>query len=139
MSRWTLLLALVLVGGLLWQPATAVLSVQQPAVTDTHHSAVSRALSQHHDMGAMAAADCHDVQPTASTPDHCNGLSMWLGMELAGQHCHACVPMVAEAPDTTPLLVLAPREPERVMPLPALGYADFIPGIPSPPPCLPLV
>ncbi len=138
MSRWTLLLALVLVGGLLWQPATAVLSVQQPVMTDTRLSAVSRTPSLHHDLAAMPV-DCHDAQPTASTPDHCNGLSMWLGMELAGQHCHACVPMVAEAPDTTPLLVLAPREPERVLPLPALGYADFIPGIPSPPPCLPLV
>ena len=143
MSRWTLRFALALACWLPLQTALAWLPVKQPDRVDVSASDSSRTSSSSaQELGAVAISDCHGMAHTPSAPvvavettssQHaCSSLTQW--MPDGCKHCTACV----LAPSDLPLMAhnadWVRRLPTDAPEFKAAHYANFIPGIPVPPP-----
>lgn len=142
------ILMLTVLCGWLWLPAQAALSVS-PSYSAGHmaHMASSIVMS-HRQTSRLAehkmAAPTHSVVKVASSlrkidcpMQHRSGdcpMPAHGTPHERSSHCAACLSVVADMPPPTLSRVEA-RGPDRVWPGPSVAYTDFIPGIPSPPPC----
>ena len=141
MSRWTLRFALALACWLPLQTALAWLPVQQPDRVDVSTPDSSRTSSSSAQaLGAVSLADCHSMThaPAAGADapagQHgCPLLSQW--MEHGSKHCNACVQIAADLPRVALLADWLPRHADGAPEFKSAHYANFIPGIPVPPPC----
>ena len=142
MSRWTLRFALALACWLPLQTALAWLPVQQPVRVDVSTPDSSRTSSfSAQALGAASPSDCHsmvhassDAGGDAAASKHaCPPLSQW--MEHGSKHCNACVQIAADLPRVALLADWLPRHTDGAPEFHPARYANFIPGIPVPPPC----
>ncbi len=145
MSRWTLRFALALACWLPLQTALAWLPVQQPDRVDVSASDSSRTSSSSaQELGAVAISDCHGMAHSPSAPapvvavkttdsQHaCSSLTQW--MPHGCKHCTACVLAPADLPRMAYAADWVRRQPTGAPEFKAAHYANFIPGIPVPPP-----
>lgn len=81
----------------------------------------------------MSMPDCHGMQDqqTSQMPDCAMGKSM--GGQV--KHCPACLSIPADLPSASLGSLHWPANDTAPAARPAIRYADFIPGIPVPPPC----
>lgn len=141
MSRWTLRFALALACWLPLQTALAWLPVQQPDRVDVSTPDSSRTSSSSaQTLGAVSLADCHSMTHApaagadASAGQHgCPLLSQW--MEHGSKHCNACVQIAADLPRVALVAHWLSRHADGAPEFKSARYANFIPGIPVPPPC----
>ena len=142
MSRWTLRFALALACWLPLQTALAWLPVQQPDRVDVSTPDSSRTSSSSAQaLGAVSLADCHSMADSrlesgadvAASEPACPLLSQW--MEHGSKHCNACVQIAADLPRVALLADWLPRPADGAPEFKSARYANFIPGIPVPPPC----
>ena len=143
MSRWTLRFALALACWLPLQTALAWLPVQQPDQVDVSASDSSRTSSASaQQMGVVAISDCHGMDHSQSAPvvavattssQHpCSSLMQW--MPDGCKHCTACVLAPADLLRMAYTADWVRRQPTSAPEFEATHYANFIPGIPVPPP-----
>ncbi len=143
MSRWTLRFALALACWLPVQTALAWLPVQQPDRVDVSASDSSRTSSSSaQELGAVALPDCHGMAHSQSTSivaaettakQHtCPLLTQW--MPHGCKHCTACVLAPADLPRMAYTADWVRRQPTGAPEFKVAHYANFIPGIPVPPP-----
>ena len=135
MVRWKLHIALLLAcwlplqSALAWLPVAASSTIASPIVQMSNMESGCHGMS-----GDEMAAMPEPAFVAKAAP--CQQLLQLLGLDPGSKHCSACfqvppgLPGVVSVPDFGPRPAMA--APEFV----ALNYNDFIPGIPSPPPCL---
>lgn len=140
MRRWRLGILLLLVCWLPLQPALAWLPVAMvPLASKPAPQAPALAVVSHDEM-----SDCHDMvmtEPVASADEmvqHCDSQWPLLGGASAGKHCPACYQIPPGLPELPQLVNFGPRPAADSTEFVAGLYCDFIPGIPSPPPCFSL-
>lgn len=165
MSRWTQFFALALACWLPLQSALAWLPVQLPASANPAPLDQSRPPSLVHDAmahepashgasladahGAMPGCDMSDAEMASSlSPSHaqvnaaaaaCTGsgcdTQQLPGMLLGHHHCGACVPVLGALLDTVIVSDFGLRPSQERLEWHSPRYINFVPGIPSPPPC----
>ena len=139
MARWRLWILLLLVCWLPLQPALAWLPVasMQSVSTPLPQEQAQASASQDEMMSG-----CHGMvmsAPVATTSDamgpDCDSQWPLLGGASAGKHCPACYQIPPGLPELPQLVNFGPRPATDSPEFVATLYCDFIPGIPSPPPC----
>ena len=125
MLRWIRILTLAVLCGWLGLPAQAALSAAHGSMP-AGHEMPAPALVQ-----APVKADCMMLHRPGDCPMQAHGASRG----ERSSHCAACLSVVADLPQLTQQR-FPPRAPDRVWSGPSVTYSDFIPGIPSPPPCV---
>ena len=139
MARWRLGILLLLVCWLPLQPALAWLPVAMMPAASTAQPREQMQISASHD---EMMSGCHGMamsEPEVTSTDAmgpgCDSQWPLLGGASSGKHCPACYQLPPGLPELPQLVNFGPRpvtdSPEFVAGL----YCDFIPGIPSPPPC----
>lgn len=135
MVRWKLHIALLLA---CWLPLQSALAWLPVAASSTLASPVEQMSSMESGCHGMSVDEMAAMREPAfvAKAAPCQQLLQLLGLDPGSKHCSACfqvppgLPGVVSVPDFGPRPAMA--APEFV----ALNYNDFIPGIPSPPPCL---
>ena len=135
MVRWKLHIALLLA---CWLPLQSALAWLPVAASSTIASPVVQMSSMESGCHGMSVDEMVAMPEPAfvAKAAPCQQLLQLLGLDPGSKHCSACfqvppgLPGVVSVPDFGPRPAMA--APEFV----ALKYNDFIPGIPSPPPCL---
>ena len=134
MVRWKLHIALLLAcwlplqSALAWLPVTASSTVVSPVMPMANMDSGCHGMSD----DAMAAMPA-PVFAAKAAP--CQQLLQLLGLDLGSKHCSACFQVPPGLPGVVSMPDFGLRPAMAAPDFVALNYNDFIPGIPSPPPC----
>lgn len=135
MRRWRLGIALLLVCWLPLQPALAWLPVTLTSPASQMPSGMIPTME--HESMAMEGG-CHEMMMSMAAPADAGAAcqSQWslLGLDGANKHCSACYQLPPGLPELT-MVDFGPRPATDSPEFIATLYCNFIPGIPSPPPC----